>query len=76
MRVGRETKGRAGKGVTIVTGLPLPIAEIELLAGKLKKRCGSGGTVRGGNIEIQGEHRDVVVAELVKMGWPAKKSGG
>jgi translation initiation factor 1 len=76
VRVGRETKGRAGKGVTIVSGLPLPLAEIETLAGRLKKRCGSGGTVRDGVIEIQGEHRDVIVAELVKMGWPAKKSGG
>jgi translation initiation factor 1 len=74
--VGRETKGRAGKGVTVVTGLPLPEAEIEALAGDLKKRCGSGGTVRGGVIEIQGDHRDTIVAALVKLGWPAKKSGG
>ena len=71
-----ETKGRAGKGVTTVTGLPLPAAEIEALAAQLKKRCGSGGTVRDGVIEIQGEHRDVIVAELVKLGWQAKKSGG
>jgi len=76
VRVGRETKGRAGRGVTTVAGLPLPLAEIETLAGRLKKRCGSGGTVRDGVIEIQGEHRDVIVAELVKLGWPAKKSGG
>jgi translation initiation factor 1 len=76
VRVGRETQGRAGKGVTIVSGLPLAVGELEALATKLKKRCGSGGTVRGGVIEIQGEHRDVVVAELVKLGWPAKKSGG
>jgi translation initiation factor 1 len=76
VRVGRETQGRAGKGVTVVSGLPLSSADLETLATRLKKRCGSGGTVRGGNIEIQGEHRDVVVAELVKMGWPAKKSGG
>ena len=76
VRVGRETKGRAGKGVTTVTGLPLPPAEIELLAAKLKKRCGSGGTVRDGVIEIQGEHRDTIVAELGKLGWPAKRSGG
>jgi translation initiation factor 1 len=76
VRVGRETKGRAGKGVTVVTGLPLPEAEIEALAGDLKKRCGSGGTVRGGVIEIQGDHRDTIVAALVKLGWPAKKSGG
>jgi len=74
--VGREVKGRAGKGVSTVTGLPLTPAEIEALATRLKKRCGSGGTVRDGIIEIQGDHRDVIVAELVKLGWPAKKSGG
>jgi translation initiation factor 1 len=76
VRVGRETKGRAGKGVTTVTGLPLAVADIEALAAKLKKRCGSGGTVRDGVIEIQGDHRDLIVAELIKSGWPAKRSGG
>ena len=76
VRVGRETKGRAGKGVTTVTGLPLAAAELEAIAAGLKKRCGSGGTVRGGTIEIQGEHRDTIVAELGKLGWPAKRSGG
>jgi translation initiation factor 1 len=76
IRVGRETQGRAGKGVTTVTGLPLSPADLEALATRLKKRCGSGGTVRGGVIEIQGEHRDVIVAELVKLGYAAKKSGG
>jgi translation initiation factor 1 len=76
VRVGRETKGRAGKGVTTITGLPMSAADIESLAGRLKKRCGSGGTVRSGVIEIQGDHRDVIVAELAKLGWPAKKSGG
>ena len=76
VRVGRETQGRAGKGVTTVTGLPLSVADIEALAAKLKKRCGSGGTVRGGVIEIQGDHRDTIVAELIKMGWQAKRSGG
>ena len=76
VRVGREIKGRAGKGVTTVTGLPMSISDIEVLATKLKKRCGSGGTVREGVIEIQGDHRDVIVAELIKLGWPAKKSGG
>jgi translation initiation factor 1 len=74
--VGRETKGRAGKGVTTITGLPLPLAQIEALAAQLKKRCGSGGTVRNGVVEIQGDHRDLIVAELVKLGWPAKRSGG
>jgi translation initiation factor 1 len=76
VRVGRETKGRAGKGVSVITGLPLSPAELEALAGELKKRCGSGGTVRGGAIEIQGDHRDALVAALIKRGWPAKKSGG
>jgi translation initiation factor 1 len=76
VRVGRETKGRAGKGVTTVTGLPLSASDLETLAARLKKRCGSGGTVREGVIEIQGEHRETIVAELGKLGWPAKKSGG
>ncbi len=76
MRVGRETKGRAGRGVTTVSGLPLAQTELVELAAKLKKRCGSGGTLRDGVIEIQGEHRDVIVAELLKLGWAAKKSGG
>lgn len=76
VRVGRETKGRAGKGVTTVVGLPLSPADLESLAAQLKKRCGSGGTVRDGVIEIQGEHRDLIVAQLEKLGWPAKRSGG
>jgi translation initiation factor 1 len=76
VRVGREVKGRAGKGVTTVTGLPLSVSDIEALAAKLKKRCGSGGTVRERVIEIQGDHRDVIVALLIEMGWRAKKSGG
>jgi translation initiation factor 1 len=76
VRVGRETAGRAGKGVTTITGLPLSMSDIEALATKLKKRCGSGGTVREGVIEIQGDHRDVIVAELMKMGWEARRSGG
>ena len=76
VRVGRETKGRAGRGVTTVSGLPLAEADLTELAAKLKKRCGSGGTIRAGVIEIQGEHRDTIVAELLKWGWQAKKSGG
>jgi translation initiation factor 1 len=76
VRVGRETNGRAGRGVTTVTGLPLSLADIDALAARLKKRCGCGGTVREGVIEIQGDHRDVIVAELIKAGWQAKKSGG
>jgi translation initiation factor 1 len=76
VRVGRETQGRAGKGVSVVSGLAMSMAEIDALAAKLKKRCGSGGTVRDGVIEIQGEHRDTIVAELLKLGISAKKSGG
>ncbi len=76
MRVGRQTKGRKGKGVTVVTGVPLGQAELEKLARDLKKRCGSGGTVRDGVIEIQGEHRDTLVEELGRRGYTAKRSGG
>jgi len=76
LRVGREIKGRAGKGVTTITGLPMSLSDIDALAARLKKRCGSGGTVRGGVIEIQGDHRDAIVAELIRLGWPAKRSGG
>lgn len=76
VRVGRETKGRAGKGVTVITGLPLAPAQLEALAGELKRRCGSGGTVRNGVIEIQGDHRDVLVRELATRGYDAKRSGG
>ena len=76
VRVGRQTKGRKGKGVTVVTGLPLAAADLEKLARDLKKKCGSGGTVRDGVIEIQGEHRDTLVEELTRRGYPAKRSGG
>ena len=76
VRVGRETQGRGGKGVSVITGLPLAPSALEELATQLKKRCGSGGTVRNGVIEIQGDHRDLLVAELTRLGYPAKRSGG
>lgn len=76
VRVGRETQGRGGKGVSVVTGLTLPQPQLEELARQLKRRCGCGGTVRNGVIEIQGDHRDLLVAELTRLGWPAKRSGG
>jgi translation initiation factor 1 len=76
VRVGRQTKGRKGKGVTVVTGVPLGQADLEKLARELKKKCGSGGTVRDGVIEIQGEHRDTLVEELGRRGYSAKRSGG
>ena len=76
VRVGREVAGRGGKGVTVITGLVLPEAQLETLAGELKRACGAGGAVRNGRIEVQGEHRDRVVAELVRRGYPAKRAGG
>lgn len=76
VRVGRETKGRKGKGVTVVTGVALGEAGLLELAKELKQRCGSGGTVREGVIEIQGDHRDRLVAELSARGFKAKRSGG
>lgn len=76
VRVGRETKGRAGKGVTVISGLALAPEQLQALATELKKRCGSGGTVREGVIEIQGEHRDTLIAELARRGILAKRAGG
>ena len=76
VRVGRATQGRRGKGVTVVTGVPLAGAALDQLATELKKRCGSGGTVKDGVIESQGDHRDALVAELAKHGWTVKRSGG
>ena len=76
VRVGRETKGRRGKGVTIVSDVPLDEASLLELAAKLKQRCGSGGTVKDGRIEIQGDHRDRLVAELEGMGYRVKRAGG
>lgn len=76
MRVERQTKGRKGKGVTLIHGVPLPPDELAQLGKKLKKMCGSGGTVKDGVIEIQGDHRDRLVAELSKHGWKVKRAGG
>jgi len=76
VRVGRQVAGRGGKGVTVITGLPLAAAELEALGTKLKKSCGAGGAVTAGVIEIPGDHRDRLVAELQKLGYDAKRSGG
>lgn len=76
VRVGRETKGRKGSGVTIITGAPLLPAELQLLASELKRKCGSGGTAKDGVIEIQGDHRDTLVPLLEARGWPVKRVGG
>lgn len=76
VRVRRETKGRGGKTVTVISGLALAEAAVKDLAGELKRRCGCGGTVKDGLIEIQGDHRDLLLAELAKRGFKAKAAGG
>jgi translation initiation factor 1 len=76
VRIGRETKGRKGKGVTIISGVPVDSSSLVELGKELKKRCGSGGTVKEGIIEIQGDHRDKIFEELQKRGWQVKRCGG
>ena len=76
VRVSRDTKGRKGKGVTFITGIPLPRDELVAYARTLKRRCGTGGTVKDRVVEIQGDQRDVIVAELEKRGWTVKRTGG
>lgn len=76
VRVGREVAGRGGKAVSVISGLPLAAADLEALASRLKRLCGAGGAVREGIIEIQGDHRDRLVAELCRLGYDAKRSGG
>ena len=76
VRVRPEKKGRGGKVVTVISGLPLAGSDLRAFANLLKKRCGGGGTVKDGNIEIHGDHVDVVVAHLKKEGYDAKRAGG
>ena len=76
VRVGRETKGRKGSGVSIITGLPLDEKDLKKIAKQLKQKCGTGGTVKSGTIEIQGDHRDILKQELSKLGYTVKLSGG
>ena len=76
VRVGRETKGGKGKGVTTVSDLPLDEKGLAELATKLKTRLGTGGTLKDGRIEIQGDHRDRIVAELEGLGYRVKRAGG
>ncbi|MCO6056556.1 translation initiation factor Sui1 [Pseudomonas sp. MOB-449] len=75
-RVRRETKGRGGKTVTTVSGVPLAEDALKELATALKRRCGTGGALKDGVIEIQGDHVDLLLEELAKRGFKAKKSGG
>jgi translation initiation factor 1 len=76
VRVSRETKGRAGKGVTLVKGLTLDAAALVQTAKLLKAACSSGGTVKDGVIEVQGDHCDRVIEHLRKQGWTVKRAGG
>jgi translation initiation factor 1 len=73
VRVGRSTKGRKGKIVSVVTGVP--VADQTQLAADLKRRCGTGGALKEGVIEIQGDHRDTLVEELEKRGYQVKRAG-
>lgn len=76
VRIKRETKGRKGKGVTLVTGLTLHGQELKSLAKTLKQKCGTGGTVKDGVIEIQGDHRAQLLELLQEKGWKVKQAGG
>ena len=76
IRIRRETKGRAGKGVTTVSGFDLDTNKIKSIAKQLKKACSTGGTVKDGVIEIQGDHRDKLKQQLDKMGYQVKLAGG
>lgn len=76
VRIRRETKGRKGKCVTIVDGLPLQPQQLKTLGKELKGACGSGGTVKDGRIEIQGDHRNTLLQTLRGRGWTVKQSGG
>jgi len=76
VRISRQTKGRKGSGVCVISGLPLADTELKVLAQQLKKQCGSGGTVKDGLIEIQGDHREMLHAILSKLGYTPKLAGG
>jgi len=76
VRLRREVKGRGGGTVIAISGVPLAEADLKDLAGSLKKRCGCGGTVKNGVIEIQGDHRDTLLLELQSRGYRVKLAGG
>ncbi len=76
VKVSRETKGRGGKCVTLVKGLALDPAALAQLGKTLRSACGSGGTVKDGVIEVQGDHCDLILATLQKLGHSPKRSGG
>lgn len=76
VRVSRQSKGRGGKTVSVVTGVPLDPAGLDALAKELRRACGSGGTVKEGTIEVQGDHCERLIGELEKRGWKPKRAGG
>ena len=76
VRVMRDRKGRGGKTMTVITGVPGGDEALAALAQQLKKLCGSGGTVKEGAIEIQGDHCDKVQAKLAALGYKVKRAGG
>lgn len=76
IRIRREVKGRKGKGVTTLSGFALDASELKQLAAKLKRLCGTGGSVKAGIILIQGDHRTALQAELSKQGYQVKLAGG
>jgi translation initiation factor 1 len=76
VRVSRESKGRGGKTVTVIKGLPLDALALAQLGKQIKAACGSGGTVKDGVIEVQGDHCEGVVQLLNKLGHAAKRAGG
>lgn len=76
VRVARETKGRKGAGVTLITGVPLAPSALDDLCRDLKRSCGTGGTVKDGVIEIQGDQRDRLIAALEKRGFKVRRVGG
>lgn len=76
VRIRRESKGRGGKTVTVVTGLPLAGEALRSLAGELKRRCGTGGTVKDDRVEIQGDQVETLLAELQRRGYRVKRAGG
>ncbi|HEB28502.1 hypothetical protein LCGC14_2859080 [marine sediment metagenome] len=76
IRIRRETSGRKGKGVSTVNGLDLPDKDLKQLAKSLKQLCGTGGSIKNGVIEIQGDHREKLRAELEKQGHTVKLAGG
>ncbi len=71
-----DRKGRGGKSVTVIEGLQIPDKDREELLKQLKTRLGTGGTVKNGSLEIQGDHCDAVIAELTQIGYRPKRSGG